>query len=77
MRSTSTTMTARRASSTSVSSSNAHSSSSASKRSSPAKTTSPVPCRRTILGGPSNAQSMTTIRPFSRRWAIVSAPLPE
>ena len=29
-----------------------------------------------IRGGPSKAQSMTTMRPFSRRWAIVSAPLP-
>src|SRR3954454_4079046 len=38
--------------------------------------TSPRPCRRTIRGGPSNEHSITTIRPFSRRWAIVSAPLP-
>ncbi len=37
---------------------------------------SPAPCRRTIRGGPSNAHSMITIRPFSRRCAIVSAPLP-
>ena len=36
----------------------------------------PVPCRRTIFGGPVNAQNMTTMRPFSRRWAIVSIPLP-
>ena len=33
--------------------------SSASKRGSPGGTTSPRPCRRTIRGGPSNAQSMT------------------
>ena len=37
---------------------------------------SPRPCRRTIRGGPSKAQNITTMRPFSRRWAIVSAPLP-
>ena len=29
-----------------------------------------------IFGGPSNEQNMTTMRPFSRRWAIVSIPLP-
>ena len=29
-----------------------------------------------MRGGPSNAHSITTIRPLSRRWAIVSAPLP-
>ena len=29
-----------------------------------------------MRGGPSNAHSITTMRPFSRRWAIVSAPLP-
>jgi hypothetical protein len=29
-----------------------------------------------MRGGPSKAQSITTIRPLSRRWAIVSAPLP-
>src|SRR5437879_1757937 len=34
------------------------------------------PCSRTIRGGPSNAQNITTIRPFSRACAIVSAPLP-
>ena len=26
--------------------------------------------------GPSKAQNITQMRPFSRRWAIVSAPLP-
>jgi hypothetical protein len=36
----------------------------------------PRPWKRTIFGGPSNAQNIITIRPFSRRWAIVSAPLP-
>jgi hypothetical protein len=29
-----------------------------------------------MRGGPSSAQSITTIRPLSRRCAIVSAPLP-
>ena len=29
-----------------------------------------------MRGGPSNAQSITQTRPFSRRWAAVSAPLP-
>src|SRR5215211_3802277 len=38
--------------------------------------TSPRPWRRTIRGGPSNEQSITTMRPFSRRCAMVSAPLP-
>jgi hypothetical protein len=28
------------------------------------------------FGGPSNAQNITTIRPFSRKCATVSAPLP-
>src|SRR5689334_24342620 len=49
---------------------------STSKPTAPGARTSPRPCRRRIRGGPSNEQSMTTIRPFSRRWAIVSAPLP-
>ncbi len=29
-----------------------------------------------MRGGPVKAQNMTTIRPFSRRWAMVSTPLP-
>ena len=29
-----------------------------------------------MFGGPSNAQNMITTRPFSRRCAIVSTPLP-
>ena len=37
----------------------------------------PVPKRRTIRGGPSNAMNMTVIRPFSRRWLIVSFPISE
>ena len=41
-----------------------------------AGTTVPRPCSRTIRGGPSKAQSMRQIRPFSRRCAAVSAPLP-
>jgi hypothetical protein len=36
----------------------------------------PRPWKRTMFGGPSNAQSMIAMRPFSRRCAIVSAPLP-
>ena len=28
-----------------------------------------------MFGGPVNAQNMMTMRPFSRRWAIVSTPL--
>jgi hypothetical protein len=46
------------------------------KRSSPCCTGVPRPCRRTIFGGPENEQNITTMRPFSRRWAIVSMPLP-
>src|SRR5207248_2581109 len=49
---------------------------SSSKRSVPTCATSPRPCRRTMRGGPSKAQNMTTMRPFSRRCAIVSIPLP-
>ena len=41
-----------------------------------ARTARPVPCRRTMRGAPAKAQNITTIRPFSRRWAIVSTPLP-
>ena len=29
-----------------------------------------------MSGGPSNAQNIIVMRPFSRRWAIVSTPLP-
>ena len=36
----------------------------------------PVPCRRTMFGSPSNAQNITQTRPFSRRRATVSTPLP-
>ena len=43
---------------------------------SPARTTRPRPCSRTMFGGPSKAQNISTMRPFSRRWAIVSAPEP-
>src|SRR3954469_25633775 len=75
IRSTCTTITARRASG-GPSSSNAQRASRSSKPGSPAWTTSPRPCRRKIFGGPSKAQNMTTMRPFSRTWAIVSAPLP-
>jgi hypothetical protein len=42
----------------------------------PVCSTRPRPCRRRIRGGPSNAQSITTMRPFSRTWATVSVPLP-
>ena len=49
---------------------------SSSKRSWSGRTYSPWPCRRRIRGGPSNAQNITQMRPLSRRWAIVSAPLP-
>jgi len=40
------------------------------------RTARPLPCRRTMRGAPAKAQNMTTIRPFSRRWAMVSTPLP-
>ena len=49
---------------------------SASKPASPCCTTLPLPCRRTIFGGPSKAANMTQMRPFSRRCATVSIPLP-
>jgi hypothetical protein len=57
-------------------SSNAQRPSSSANSGSSGRCTVPVPCSRRIRGGPSNAHSMTTMRPFSRRWAIVSAPLP-
>ena len=41
-----------------------------------AVTTEPVPCSRTIRGGPVKAQNMITMRPLSRRWATVSIPEP-
>ena len=50
--------------------------SSSSKPGSPGITAVARPWKRTIRGGPSNAQNMTTMRPFSRACAIVSAPLP-
>ena len=50
--------------------------SSSSKPSSFCCTGRPTPCSRTIFGGPSKAQNMITMRPFSRRWATVSMPLP-
>jgi len=68
-------MIARRASAT-PGSVKAQRSASAWKRSSAAITTSPRPCRRTMRGGPEKAQSINTRRPFSRRCATVSAPLP-
>lgn len=37
-------------------------------------THSPVPKSRTIRGGPSNAMNITVMRPFSRKWLIVSFP---
>jgi hypothetical protein len=49
---------------------------SASNASSPGSSTSPLPYRRRILGRPSNAQNMKTMRPFCFRWAMVSTPLP-
>lgn len=39
-------------------------------------TTRPVPWSRTIFGRPSKAQNITVMPPFSRKWAIVSLPLP-
>jgi len=36
----------------------------------------PLPCSRTIFGGPSKAQNIKIIRLFSRRWARVSMPRP-
>jgi hypothetical protein len=39
-------------------------------------TTCPRPWTRTILGGPSKAHHINTMRAFSTRWAIVSTPLP-
>ena len=38
--------------------------------------TTPRPKRRTIRAGPSNAQNINVIRPFSRTCATVSMPLP-
>jgi hypothetical protein len=35
----------------------------------------PVPCSRTMFGPLSEAQNITQIRPFFRRWATVSTPL--
>src|SRR5215207_1055196 len=69
------TITARRAS-PAAGSSNSHRSSSPGNSGSSGRNASPRPCRRRIRGGPSNAHSITTMRPFSRRCAIVSAPLP-
>ncbi|MFG6193732.1 hypothetical protein [Nonomuraea sp. JJY05] len=40
------------------------------------KTGSPRPWIRTMLGGPWKAHHIKVIRPFSRRWAMVSALLP-
>src|SRR3712207_5544074 len=57
-------------------SSNPPPASSSSYASDPGRCTVPVPWRRRIRGGPLKAHSITTMRPFSRRWAIVSAPLP-
>ena len=39
-------------------------------------TTVPRPESRTIRAGPSNAQNISVMRPFSRTWATVSIPLP-
>src|SRR4051794_3054339 len=75
MRVTSTTTTERRASGIDASAKRPRSTRPANRGSS-FSTASPRPCRRRIRGGPSKAQNITQIRPFSRRWAIVSAPLP-
>jgi len=40
------------------------------------RTNSPRPWSRTIRGAPVKAQNIIVMRPFSRRWAIVSTPLP-
>jgi hypothetical protein len=74
MRVTATSMTARRDSTTSVRPTKPASPTSASKSGSAGHTGDPLPWKRTIRGGPSKAHSITTIRPFSRRWATVSAP---
>ena len=50
--------------------------SSASHSGSPGTTTRPVPCSRTMFGGPSKAQNITVTRPFCRMCAMPSAPLP-
>ena len=43
---------------------------------SPGSTARPRPYRRRMRGRPSKAQNITVSRPFSRRWATVSTPLP-
>ncbi len=70
-RSTVTSMMARRAGPGSVS----NRASRSAKPGESGNTASPRPCSRTMFGGPSNAQNMITMRPFSRRCAIVSTPL--
>ena len=42
----------------------------------PAGGTVPRPCSRTMSGRPVNAQNINVMRPLSRRWAMVSTPLP-
>ncbi len=49
---------------------------SAGNRGSSRKTGSPRPWTRTMFGGPENAHHISVMRPFSRRWAMVSALLP-
>ena len=49
---------------------------SASNSSDPRACTVPRPWSRQMRGGPSNAHSMIVMRPFSRRCAMVSTPLP-
>jgi hypothetical protein len=53
-----------------------NSATSAAQRSSVTGVNVPRPWSRTIVGGPENAQNISVMRPLSRRWAIVSAPLP-
>ena len=68
-------MMARRASGREASA-NSASASRGANRGSSGRIASPRPWKRTIRGGPAKAHSITTIRPFSRRCAMVSAPLP-
>ena len=42
----------------------------------PVVTTLPIMCRWTTWEAPQMQQNMNTMRPFSRRWAMVSIPLP-
>ncbi|HLI38540.1 MAG TPA: hypothetical protein VKV80_14540 [Streptosporangiaceae bacterium] len=42
----------------------------------PGRTIRPVPYSRRIFGHRPEEQNMIAVRPFWRRWAMVSAPLP-